>query len=77
MIDIFFDSQNGYDPTNAGYWVIATCLFFIYITPSIIAKMRGKQNFLAILALNIFLGGTGVGWVIALVWALIKDNQKT
>ncbi|MEI7532479.1 MAG: superinfection immunity protein [Betaproteobacteria bacterium] len=57
------------------HWLIVLIFLPIYFLPSIIAKMRGKKNFIAILVLNIFLGGTGVGWVIALVWALIIDKE--
>jgi len=75
-MDFFFDIKNNYDPTTAGYWAIAIVLFLVYIAPSIIAKLRGKKNFLAIAALNVFLGGTGVGWVIALVWALTHESKN-
>ncbi len=40
-----------------------------YMLPGIVAYARGHHQRLAILVLNIFLGGTGVGWIIALVWA--------
>lgn len=35
-----------------------------------------KRNADAIVALNFFLGWTFIGWVIALVWALIKDPER-
>jgi len=76
MMDFFFDSKHNYDPTTAGYWLIAIVLFLVYIFPSIVAKLRGKKNFLAIAALNIFLGGTGIGWVAALVWALTHESKN-
>ncbi len=44
-----------------------------YFIPSIVAYARRKTNRGAILALNIFLGWTVVGWVVALVWALKTD----
>jgi hypothetical protein len=47
----------------------------VYFLPSILAK--GKQNFGAIVALNLLLGWTIVGWVAALVWALTKERQET
>ncbi len=47
---------------------------FIYFIPYIVSSARGKQNSLAIFLLNIFLGWTLVGWVVALVWAVSKDN---
>lgn len=50
-------------------------ILFIYFIPSFVAG--AKTNFNAIFALNLLAGWTLVGWVIALVWALTKDdNQK-
>lgn len=50
-------------------------LFFIgaltYFIPSIIAY--NKKNATAIIALNLLLGWSFIGWVVALVWALKKD----
>lgn len=43
---------------------------FIFIIPSIIAFRRDHPNRWLILAVNVFLGGTGIGWGVALVWAL-------
>jgi len=45
----------------------------MYFVPALIAMARGKRNFGAIVALNIFLGWTLVGWVMALVWSLMQD----
>lgn len=44
-----------------------------YFAPTIIAVVRKKRNAGAIAVLNIFLGWTVVGWVVALVWALSVD----
>ncbi len=46
----------------------------LYFLPAIIAKRRGKTNFVAIFVLNLFLGFTLIGWVVALVWAVSQDN---
>lgn len=43
----------------------------IYFLPSIIAKVRNHSHNLAIFFLNLFTGGTGVGWIVAFVWAFI------
>ncbi|MFA5132223.1 MAG: superinfection immunity protein [Candidatus Paceibacterota bacterium] len=51
-------------------FIILTVLYFI---PSIIAFNNKKLNRMAVLMLNIFLGWTFIGWVVALVWALTKD----
>lgn len=44
----------------------------LYFLPSIIAYKRHHKNFTALLALNIFLGWTVLGWVGSLVWSLVK-----
>jgi hypothetical protein len=45
----------------------------VYFFPSIIAYYKDKRNRGAILALNLLLGFTFIGWVVALVWALTQD----
>jgi hypothetical protein len=47
--------------------------FVMYFLPSIIALVRGKRDIVAILLLNLFLGWTLIGWVVALVWASKTD----
>jgi len=41
----------------------------VYFIPTIVANNMEKKNIMAIFVLNLFLGWTFVGWVIALVWA--------
>ena len=47
----------------------------IYFIPSIVG--RKQRNFTSILLLNIFLGWTLIGWVVALIWAVSKEKKKT
>lgn len=70
------------NPANAligsffGLLVIAVCLFVLaalYFIPSIVAFQRKKASMGAIFALNILLGWSFIGWVIALIWALKAD----
>ena len=42
----------------------------LYFLPGFVAAMRGHHNVAAIVVLNLFLGWTLVGWVVALVWAM-------
>jgi hypothetical protein len=53
--------------------VFAIVALPMYFLPSIIG--RNKNNFNSILLLNIFLGWTFIGWIIALVWAVSTDKQ--
>jgi hypothetical protein len=45
----------------------------LYFLPSIIA--HNKLNFGGVFVLNLLLGWTLVGWIIALIWALGGDSQ--
>jgi len=47
-------------------------LLVIYFLPTIIAMLRHHRNALPIFLLNFFLGGTFIGWVVALVWSATK-----
>jgi hypothetical protein len=47
--------------------------FVMYFLPSIIAFARNKRDTAAILLLNIFLGWSVIGWIVALVWAVKTD----
>ncbi len=47
--------------------------FVMYFLPSIIALARSKRDTFLIFLLNLFLGWSIIGWVIALVWALRQD----
>ena len=45
----------------------------VYFLPSIIAIARSKRDAGSIFVLNLLLGWTFIGWIIALVWALKHD----
>jgi hypothetical protein len=57
--------------------VIGIILFILtlalYFLPTIVAVARKKRNALAIFLLNLFLGITFIGWVVALVWSVTRD----
>ena len=48
----------------------------IYMLPAGIGIIRARSNAGAIFVLDLFLGWTLIGWVIALVWAVADDNKK-
>ncbi len=58
--------------------LILLILIIPYFIPSFIAFSRKKTNAGAIFALNLFLGWSLIGWVVALVWALSnkESNQQ-
>jgi hypothetical protein len=61
--------------------MLSTIFFFpviglgtvMYFLPSIIALARSKRDILAIFLLNLFLGWSIIGWIVALVWAAKSD----
>jgi Superinfection immunity protein/Uncharacterised protein family UPF0547 len=58
--------------------IILLILFFpvtIYMLPTVIAGFRGKENQSAIGVLNLCLGWTVLGWIVALVWATANDSN--
>lgn len=47
----------------------------IYFIPTITAFCRRRVNKGAILCLNLFLGWSLIGWVVALIWAVKEPEQ--
>ena len=47
--------------------------FLIYFLPTVVALVRHKRNTVSILLLNLFLGWTLIGWIVALLWASTVD----
>lgn len=59
---------------GAKHLIVLLVLLVPYFLPTVIAAARHKQNVGAIFALNLLLGWTLLGWVFALVWALVRDK---
>jgi len=62
--------------TAAAGGVFLLLLLALYFVPAMVAGARGHQNTAAIFMLNLFLGWTMLGWVIALVWAFTAVEKK-
>jgi RsiW-degrading membrane proteinase PrsW (M82 family) len=64
--------------SGAGAGVLVAILLIIYLLPSFIAYSRRHPSCHAILALNLLLGWTLLGWVVSIVWALksYKSNVQ-
>lgn len=56
---------------------MAFAFLLFALLPSIIAIIRRHHNRLGIVALNVLLGWTIVGWAAALVWSLTTVIRKT
>ena len=66
-----------YAAYGASFGLILAVVLLIMFVPTFIAYRREHPKRKQILLLNIFLGGFGVGWVIALIWACMdfRDPQ--
>lgn len=62
--------------TDVIWFLLPFVLIGVYFLPTIVANYRKKKNYNAIMLVNIFLGWTFLGWVIALVWATMHDEEK-
>jgi hypothetical protein len=51
-------------------------LVALYISPAVVAYVRGHHNRVAILVLNILMGWTVLGWIGALVWSATAVQPK-
>ena len=71
------DLSHGMGTFTIWHWLIVLILVAIplYFLPGIIAFRRKHRNRVAILVTNIFLGLTGIGWVVALIWAFTADIE--
>lgn len=56
--------------------VIGAMVFPVYFLPAMVAARRRHANRGAICTLNLLLGWTMVGWVIAMVWSMTANTQK-
>jgi len=54
--------------------LLITLLTLFYLFPTAVAVYRGRANTGAIFALNLFLGWSLIGWVLALVWTLKHEE---
>jgi hypothetical protein len=53
-------------------YVYILILLVLYFSPTMQAMRRTHETVAGIFALNLLLGWTAVGWIVALVWALSK-----
>jgi hypothetical protein len=79
----FYSFSNIYNVFNLNSLAYIALLIFVLILsilisflPSIIAIRKNHPNVVAIFVLNLFLGWTFLGWVIALIWAFYNSPNK-
>lgn len=52
--------------------IIIIGFIVLYFLPTIVASTTNNVNVSSILVINLFLGWTLIGWVVALAWAFKK-----
>lgn len=57
--------------------ILIILMLLLYFVPTFVARAREHHNYGAIVALNIFLGWTFIGWVASLVWALTATKAAS
>lgn len=55
--------------SNTGF----ALLLFAYFLPTIIAEYRRHRNRMSVFVIDLFLGWTLIGWVVALAWAVSSN----
>ena len=56
--------------------IVVVITLAIYLLPTWIALSRHKRNTASIAVLNVFLGWTAIGWVVALIWAVAHEPPE-
>ena len=56
--------------------VVIVAALIAYFTPTIVAKRRAIRQLAPVIVVNVFLGWTFVGWVVALAWAVSRDAES-
>lgn len=63
--------------TNQAGFTFLLILAAIYFLPSLIAAARGVRNGCSVFVLNLFLGWTLIGWVVALAMSVATVDRRT
>lgn len=50
-------------------------LGYIYVAPTLFARTRKHSRFRMIASVNLLLGWTLIGWIVAVAWAFTEDNR--
>jgi hypothetical protein len=56
--------------------ILLSVLTVGYFIPTTIAGIRKRTNTASIFVLNLFLGWTIIGWVVALTWSVAEEKDS-
>ena len=56
--------------------IISIFIAFLYLLPSAIAAIRKARHDGAIILVNVIFGWTVLGWIAALIWAVIEQPRE-
>jgi hypothetical protein len=59
-----------------GSGLLGGLIFAMYMLPTIIGKIRNVVNLGSVAVVNIFLGWSGIGWIVALAMA-VRTQKKS
>jgi hypothetical protein len=62
------------EPDTFSVIVTLLTVSFFYFLPAVIAYANKRRQREAITVLNLLLGWTVIGWIVALVWSLCEDK---
>jgi hypothetical protein len=62
--------------TGAGGVVIELIALVLYVVPIIVALVRHRANIVQVVIVNLLLGWTVIGWIIALVMAFGTAKEQ-
>ena len=57
-------------------WVLLIIAALLYLIPTYCAASRGHNNTAPIFLTNLIFGWTGIGWIVALIWAFTDNVRK-
>lgn len=57
--------------------LVLAVIFFAYWYPALLAFRRHHLNKGCIMLVNLFFGWTGLGWIVALIWAASSNVAET
>ena len=66
---------NGALRDGAGGLMLLAAMIVAYMFPTLVARTREHPQKVGIGVLNFFLGVSGIGWVVALVWAVTTTRE--